>query len=69
MGTKAYRLLWLLKLLEKESLYPNVEFALWIYLNLAIVNYSGEISFSALRWVNNCIDGIKINNLNMYKNP
>lgn len=52
-GTKAYRLLKHVKTLKLESLFPNVEVALRIFLSMAVSNCSGERSFSALTRVKN----------------
>lgn len=53
MGSKASKLLSHLKSLKIESLFPNVEVALIIYLSMAVTNCSGEKSFSALGRVKN----------------
>jgi len=53
LGSIASRLLSHLKSLKIESLFPNVEVALRIYLSMAVTNRSGERSFSVLGRVKN----------------
>jgi hypothetical protein len=53
MRSKASRLLSHLESLKIESLFPNIEVPLRIYLSMAVTNCSGEKSFSALGRVKN----------------
>lgn len=48
LGSNGFRLLSHLKSLKIESLFPNVEVALRIYLSMAVTNYSEERYFSVL---------------------
>jgi hypothetical protein len=51
--SEASRLLKLLKTCNVESVFPNVEIILRIFLSMAVTNCSGERSFSALKRVKN----------------
>jgi hypothetical protein len=51
--SQASRLLKLLKTCNVESIFPNVEIILRIFLSMAVTNCRGERSFSALKRVKN----------------
>jgi hypothetical protein len=51
--SEASRLLQLLKTCNVDSIFPNVEITLRIFLSMAVTNCSGERSFSALKRVKN----------------
>jgi hypothetical protein len=51
--SEASRLLKLLKTCNVESIFPNVEIILRIFLSMAVTNCCGERSFSALKRVKN----------------